>query len=102
MRSSKAAYADTALQAAAKNGHGNVVRLLLDFGADIGAELCRISTVYAAASNGHQSIVCLLINQGAKVENFIKFINSSIQFQLSTQQVNWALGARISSKTLAT
>lgn len=102
MRSSKAAYAETALQAAANNDHGNVVRLLLDFGADINAEVCGTSATYAAASNGHQSVVCLLISQGAKVENLTGFVNSSIQFQLSTQRANWALEARMSSKALAT
>lgn len=53
VQSSQAAYPDTALLAATKYGHGNVVRLLLDFGADTDAEVCRISTIYAAATNGH-------------------------------------------------
>jgi ankyrin repeat protein len=59
---------ETLLHKAAKNGHTEVVTLLLDRGADINAINCDGSTpLHKAASNGHTEVVRLLLDKGADI-----------------------------------
>lgn len=58
------------LLAASTNGHEDIVRILIEHGADVNEEIpvttgCRLTAVLAAAQHGHTSIVELLINNGA-------------------------------------
>ncbi|KAJ0412246.1 hypothetical protein ATCC90586_006632 [Pythium insidiosum] len=58
----------TALQCAASRGHLDVVRLLLDYGADIHAkDSIGATALYKAASSGCIDVVRLLIERGADV-----------------------------------
>ena len=57
-----------ALQAASESGHGDIVQLLLDRGADINTESEEHGNALHAASHwGHTEIVKLLIEKGANV-----------------------------------
>jgi len=54
---------------AARNGRGNIVRLLLENGANIdGLQIERETTLHLAASNGHENMVGLLLDKGANVD----------------------------------
>jgi hypothetical protein len=53
---------------AAQNGHPNVVRLLIDNGADVNGGTFIIGTpLIAAANNGHTEVVKVLLERGADV-----------------------------------
>jgi ankyrin repeat protein len=59
----------TALHAAARAGHANVVRLLLDGGADVLAVDSELSTaLHAVGSHGHGLCVKALLDAGADPE----------------------------------
>jgi ankyrin repeat protein len=58
---------NTALQAASAQGHRNIVRLLLQSGADVNAQGANGSALYAAVKNGSEEIVKFLIKHGADV-----------------------------------
>ena len=56
------------LHVAAKNGHGAIVRLLLERGADVSAKNILTNTpLHAAAAEGHALIVQLLLQRGADI-----------------------------------
>ena len=52
---------------AAKNGHIEVVRLLLDNGADINANFFGSTALKYSAMNGHVEVVKFLLDKGADV-----------------------------------
>ncbi|KAK4220982.1 ankyrin repeat-containing domain protein, partial [Podospora fimiseda] len=57
-----------ALQAASSEGHQEIVKLLLDKGADVNAQGGFYgNALQAASSEGHQQIVKLLLDKGADV-----------------------------------
>lgn len=59
-------YGNVPLIWAAKNGYGSTVQLLLDWGAEIGAENHEgVTALYWAANNGHAATVELLLKNGA-------------------------------------
>jgi hypothetical protein len=58
-------YGDTALALAALNGHGNIVRRLLDSGTPV--DNAGWSALHYAAFNGHEAIVRDLIDRGANL-----------------------------------
>jgi ankyrin repeat protein len=62
-------YGLTALHLSAQNGHLEIVKLLLEHGADVKAktELFCETTLHLAARNGHFEIVKLLLEHGADV-----------------------------------
>jgi ankyrin repeat protein len=58
----------TALQAASAEGHGEIVHILLDAGADVEAKGGKYDTALQAASaGGHREIVYMLLDAGANV-----------------------------------
>jgi ankyrin repeat protein len=58
----------TVLYLAAKHGHEQVVRTLLEAGADVEAALPSGARPYIAAQNGHVEVVRTLLEAGAQVE----------------------------------
>ena len=63
-------YGMTPLQWAARQGHADVVRLLLEKGANVNAQRLQghgETPLYQAASNGHADVVGLLLQKGANV-----------------------------------
>ena len=61
-------FGTTALVAAASQGNEQVVKLLLDLGADVNTVGCRSGTALAAAaSQGNEQIVNLLLGLGADI-----------------------------------
>jgi hypothetical protein len=58
------------LEVAAMLGHADVVRLLIDAGADLEASLTvsQRTALHRAAANGHAEVVRLLVDAGAKVD----------------------------------
>ena len=58
-----------ALHYAARNGHYDVAKLLIEFGADPTSYLTGQSPLVIAASNGHISIIKLLLEFGANLED---------------------------------
>ncbi|KAJ1475513.1 ankyrin repeat protein, partial [Baffinella frigidus] len=56
----------TPLHTASENGREEVVKVLLDAGADVEAKTTVGATpLYVAASNGHAGVVRILLNAGA-------------------------------------
>lgn len=63
-------YDQTALSLAARNGHEDVVKLLLDKGADIESRNSLGCTpLCLAVLNGHESVIHLLLEAGANIES---------------------------------
>ncbi len=58
---------EPALHLAAKYGHGEVVKVLLDNGAKVNAKADGWPALYLAAENGHGEVVKVLLDNGAKV-----------------------------------
>jgi hypothetical protein len=57
-----------ALQAASYHGHGEIVQILIDNGADVNAQGGRHgNALYAASLNGHEKVVQMLLDNGAEV-----------------------------------
>jgi ankyrin repeat protein len=68
------------LQVASANGHANVVRLLLEKGANINAlNTADENALHAAARNGKGNIVSLVLENGADVEAQNKYNNTAFQ-----------------------
>ncbi|KAK7229785.1 hypothetical protein V2G26_001955 [Clonostachys chloroleuca] len=67
----------TALQAASAEGHEEIVRLLLDHGAEI--DLTDQSALYMASQNGHEAIVQLLLQKGIEADAAGKFSKSPLE-----------------------
>lgn len=60
----------TALLAAARRGHADLVRLLLDHQADVNAKSSSLQTpLHGAAWNGHLAVVELLLERGADINS---------------------------------
>jgi ankyrin repeat protein len=69
-------YGRTALHLAAMNGHLEIVKLLLEHGADVNAKTKEgygYTALHSAASNGHLEIVKLLLEHGADVNAKTKY-----------------------------
>lgn len=61
-------HGECPLYAAIECGNENIVRLLLDNGADINFFSERVgSPLYAACENGNESIIQLLLDKGAQI-----------------------------------
>jgi len=57
----------TALIAAARGGHKDVVSLLLDLRADVNKEVGDTMALIEAVKNGHEDVLSLLLDRGADV-----------------------------------
>ncbi|KAK2593842.1 hypothetical protein QQS21_008457 [Conoideocrella luteorostrata] len=70
----------SALQAAARQGHQEIVTLLLDKGADVNAQGGKYgNALQAAAGAGYQEIVTLLLDKGADVNAQVGKLGSALQ-----------------------
>jgi ankyrin repeat protein len=58
---------ETALHLAAGEGHLEIVKLLLEHGADVNAKTAYETALHLAAGEGHLEIVKLLLEHGADV-----------------------------------
>jgi ankyrin repeat protein len=78
----------TALQAAAKRGHLQIVRLLLDAGADINApaaESCGVTALQAAVFANNLALILLLLARGADVNAPAARVNGRTALQAAAQ-----------------
>jgi hypothetical protein len=73
-------HQDTAIIIAAKHGNAKIIKLLLDYGADInhGFHRCR-SALDVAAAFDHSVCVFLLLVKGAKLGNVSLYVNENIK-----------------------
>jgi serine/threonine protein kinase len=71
------------MQKAASNGHGDVVRLLLEKGGSATGNYDGQTALGSAASNGHELVVKLLLEKGANVEAENKFGRTALQCAVS-------------------
>ncbi|KAL4790129.1 ankyrin repeat-containing domain protein [Aspergillus venezuelensis] len=68
----------TSLQAAAESGNLEIVRLLLDNGADTSdIDICAQTPLHRAACHGHEAVVSLLLERGASAQDEDKSGRSS-------------------------
>ncbi|KAF4878482.1 putative ankyrin repeat protein L25 [Colletotrichum siamense] len=78
----------SALCVASQEGHSEVIRLLLEHGADVSAgDDASWSPLHAASKNGHHDIVQALINRGADVNAHIERRNHPITLASSRGHV---------------
>lgn len=73
---SRDSFSETPLSYAAESGHENIVKILLDNGADMTDENS-VSPFARAAEYGHESIVSLLLDRGVHVNHGRGYIMSS-------------------------
>jgi len=65
---SNSGYHGTPLQAASYKGHADIVRVLLEHGADVNGDRVRNPPLASACAGGHVEIVRLLLEHGASVK----------------------------------
>ena len=76
----KTSNGQTPLHLAAKYGHDNVAKLLIDKGADPNADKQGCETViYTASERGHEQVVVLLLDNGAEVNAQGGWYGSALQ-----------------------
>jgi ankyrin repeat protein len=82
-------YLNSLLLEAAENGHVNIVRVLLEHGAEINAVVNDIATpLYMAAQEGHANIVKLLLEHEANTETKASNGHSSLSMAVFNKHIN--------------
>ena len=69
---------NTALWVESTRGHSDVVKLLLDSGAQVNLQHDGSSSLMVASGNGHSDVVKLLLDSGAQVNSQNKYGSSSL------------------------
>jgi ankyrin repeat protein len=71
---------EAALFLAAENGHKEVVKLLIEEGADVSAQSrCYGNALQAASAGGHEAVVRLLLDKGADVNAQGRYYSNALQ-----------------------
>ena len=78
-------FGDTALSEAAAHRHIDIVRMLLDAGADL--NLGNETPLYIAAGNGHIDIIQILIDAGADLNSVNHLNQTPLYFAIYNNQV---------------
>ena len=83
------------MEAATRNGHKQVVKLLLDKGANVNAQGGRYGNALLAASiSGHEQVVKLLLDNDADVNTQGEYYSNALRAASvkGHEQVGWLVG----------